>query len=163
MKRVWFILVGLVCLVAPARAQDRYLELFRADLRAQKTAILTENLKLTDDEAAKFWPIYREYDVKRAALEDERLGFLKDYVTAYDNIGPEMCMTLMEKAFSLEEQRMKLRKQTFEKVAKTVDPVVAARWAHLESMIQHFVDLQIQMRVPLAPLAGKPAHSGTGQ
>lgn len=160
MKKM-ILFVGIFLLSAGtvlAQGQDKYLELIRADLKAEKTAILTDNLNLTDDQAALFWPIYREYDLKLSALQDERLALLKDYAAGYENLGPETALTIMEKAFALEEKRLKLRKQYFDKTAKAVSPIVAARFAHIESVIQHLIDLQIQLEVPMAM---EPAK-GTG-
>jgi hypothetical protein len=45
-----------------------YVELLRADVKVKKTAILTELMQLNDDQAEKFWPIYREYDFELQAL-----------------------------------------------------------------------------------------------
>jgi hypothetical protein len=161
MKRTWLSLALLLLAVAPALGQEqqdaKYLELLRADLKTQKTAIMTENLHLSDEEGAKFWPIYREYDLKLSTLQDERLSLLKDYATAYENIGPEMAMTLMNKALDLEEKRLKLRRQYFGKIAKEVSPVVAARFVHVDSVIQHALDLEIQMQVPMM-VGAKPAE-----
>src|SRR5262245_46821171 len=103
MKRTWvYLTLLLVTAVAavPARAQDdneKYLELFRNDLKTQKTAIMTENLHLSDADGAKFWPLYREYDAKLTTLQDERLSLLKDYATAYDKMGPETATSLVNK------------------------------------------------------------------
>ena len=106
MKRLWVSLALLLVVAGPARAQDneKYLELFRADLKTQKTAIMTENLHLTDEEGAKFWPLYREYDAKLTTLQDERISLLKDYATAYDSLGDEMASTLVTKALDLEDK-----------------------------------------------------------
>ena len=160
MKRIWLSLTFLLVTAMPAAAQDdeKYLELLRADLKTQKTAIMTENLHLSDAEGEAFWPIYREYDLKLSTLQDERLTLLKDYATAFESIGPEMAMTLMNKAFALEEKRLKLRKQYFDKIAKAVSPVVAARFAHVDSVIQHGLDLQVQMVVPMM-VEAKPAEA----
>jgi hypothetical protein len=151
MKRTWLSPLLLLLAAVPAHAQndEKYLELFRADLKTQKTAIMTENIHLTDAEGPKFWPLYREYDLKLTALQDERLALLKDYATAYDSIGPEMASTIMNKAFDLEEKRLKLRREYFGKIAKAVSPTVAARFAHVDSVIQHALDLEIQMQVPM--------------
>ena len=159
MKRVLLSLVLLFAVVAPVRAQDdeKYLELFRADLKTQKTAIMTENLHLTDADGAKFWPLYREYDAKLTSLQDERLALLKDYATAYENMGPEMANTLVGKALDLEEKRLKLRKQYFTKISKGVSPIVAARFVHIDSVIQHALDLEIQMQIPMM-VEGTPAE-----
>ena len=39
-----------------------YVELLRADVRAQKVAFITELMEFTDAEDKAFWPIYRVYD-----------------------------------------------------------------------------------------------------
>jgi hypothetical protein len=157
MKKTW-LLFGLLLLAAvPARAQsddEKYLELFRADLKTQKTAIMTENLHLTDAEGAKFWPLYREYDAKLTTLQDERLSLLKDYAAAYDSLGPETATTLINKAMDLEEKRLKLRKEYFGKIGKAVSPIIAGRFVHVDSVIQNAVDLEIQMQVPM--MVGAP-------
>jgi len=159
MKRLWVSLALLLVAAGPARAQDneKYLELFRADLKTQKTAIMTENLHLTDEEGAKFWPLYREYDAKLTTLQDERISLLKDYATAYDSLGDEMASTLVTKALDLEDKRLKLRKQYFTKIAKAVSPIVAGRFVHVDSVIQNAMDLEIQMQVPMM-VEGKPAE-----
>jgi hypothetical protein len=40
-------------------------------IQAQRVAFFTEKLNLTPAEAEKFWPMYNEYDVKRAKLNAE--------------------------------------------------------------------------------------------
>jgi hypothetical protein len=159
MKRL-LLSLALLCVVAlPARAQndEKYLELFRADLKTQKTAIMTENLHLTDAEGEKFWPLYREYDAKLTTLQDERLSLLKDYATAYDSLGPEMASTLVNKALDLQGKRLKLQKTYFNKIAKAVSPIVGGRFVHIDSVIQNALDLEVQMQVPMM-VEGKPAE-----
>ena len=164
MKRTW-VLSALLLVAAmaavPARAQEqtdeKYLELFRNDLKTQKTAIMTENLHLTDAEGAKFWPLYREYDAKLTTLQDERLSLLKDYATAYDKMGPEMATTLVNKAMDLEAKRLKLRKEYFGKMSKAVSPIIAGRFVHVDSVIQNALDLEVQMQVPMM-VEGTPAE-----
>jgi len=159
MKRYWIALALLVVAVAPAWAQtdEKYLELFRNDLKTQKTAIMTENLHMTDAEGEKFWPLYREYDAKLTTLQDERLSLLKDYAAAYENMGPETAMTIVNKALDLQGKRLKLQKQYFGKIAKAVSPIVAARFVHVDSVIQNALDLEVQMQVPMM-VEGKPAE-----
>lgn len=46
-----------------------YVELLRADVNAKKTAIYTDIMQFNDEQAAKFWPIYREYDLGTEQVE----------------------------------------------------------------------------------------------
>ncbi len=56
-----------------------YSELLRSDVRFQKVAIITEIMQFTEDEDAKFWPIYREYEAALAKINDDRLALIKEY------------------------------------------------------------------------------------
>ena len=49
-----------------------YVDLLRKDLKRDKVAIVTELMGLTPEEAAKFWPVYNEYDKALTKLGDER-------------------------------------------------------------------------------------------
>ena len=63
-----------------------YAELLRSDVRAQKVAILTEVLGLTEAEDAAFWPIYREYDLEMSRLGDERVALIEEYARSYSQM-----------------------------------------------------------------------------
>ena len=77
---------------APSLAETRdtnlsaYVELLRADVRGQKIAILTEVMEFTESEDAAFWPIYREYDLELARLNDERVSLIKEYADNYGSV-----------------------------------------------------------------------------
>jgi hypothetical protein len=93
-------LAGLWALLASSttavRAQDAdpdsqdlniraYIELLRSDVRAKKTAVMAEVMGFNDEEAAKFWPIYREYELELSKLNDRKLAGIKDYAQNYTN------------------------------------------------------------------------------
>jgi len=41
--------------------KDQDLNLLRQDLRSKRRQLIAANLKLTDTEATKFWPVYDQY------------------------------------------------------------------------------------------------------
>ena len=46
-----------------------YIELLRADVRQQKAEMVGEVMQLSAADAAKFWPIYEEYDARIGKAE----------------------------------------------------------------------------------------------
>ncbi len=74
----WFLVVALlVALTAPAWAQEE-LELppqmdpkARERVEAARIAMISNRLGLTPDQAEKFWPIYREFAMKRTEMRQE--------------------------------------------------------------------------------------------
>jgi hypothetical protein len=151
----WLPLLLLLPLSAPAVARadnmEKYLELLRSDLRTSKTQIQTEALQLSEADAAKFWPIQREYDTELAKIGDQRIQLIKDYAASYAAMTPDAAKSLTNRAFKLESERLSLLKKYTDKIAKTVSPMVAARFAQVEAVVNSIVDLQIRSELPLMP------------
>jgi hypothetical protein len=149
----------LVCLAAatavplPALAQDdpasKYLELLRSDLRADKTAILTEALDLEGAQADAFWPIYREYELESAALGDRRVALVKRFVGKYGTFTDEEAGFFAKDWFTIQKDRLKLREKYFQKVAKATSNKVAAQFIQVENILGMLLDLQIAAEAPL--------------
>ncbi|HEY4786501.1 MAG TPA: hypothetical protein VIH57_10650 [Bacteroidales bacterium] len=59
----------IFCGTSKAQENDENINVSR--IQAQRVAFFTERLNLTPGEAEKFWPIYNEYDAKRAKLSAE--------------------------------------------------------------------------------------------
>src|SRR5215212_7674362 len=79
-----------------------YAELLRSDVRAEKIAILTEVMGFTEEEDAKFWPIYREYDAEMAKLGDQRVALIADYAKDYGTLTDASADKLASRALELE-------------------------------------------------------------
>ena len=145
----------LILLVAPTVAfaddMEKYVELMRSDLRNGKTELLTEALKLSDADGAKFWPIQREYETELAKVGDQRIQLLKDYAANYDSLTAEMAKSLLDRAFKIESSRLTVLKKYTDKVAKAVSPSVAARFAQVEALVNSLIDLKLRAETPLVP------------
>lgn len=152
MKRNLFALLAFCALsavAAPAFAQDAT-ELLRADLRASKTAILTEVMDLDGPQSDVFWPIYRDYEAELVKLNDEMLAMVKDYAANYENMTDPVAKDLLKRGFHVRESRTKLLKKYSGKMEKSLSPIVAARWVQAEHAIQAAIDLQLAEELPLA-------------
>jgi len=133
-----------------AATLDRYVELLRSDLKAQKTAVLTEALALTEAEGNVFWPIYRQFDVELAAWGDQRYSLLKQYAKAYNAnvVTDELAADLAKNFMDLQRQRLALMEKYYKKFAKEISPMRAAQFLQAESQIGLLVDLSIASEIP---------------
>ena len=57
------------------------LDTFRSDYNTSKIRVLNQALKLTPEEATKFWPIYQKYEKELNAVIDRRVALIKKFVT----------------------------------------------------------------------------------
>lgn len=145
--------LALAGLTLPAHAQgttpETYLELLRSDVRTSKVEILTEALELSEAEGTAFWPIYREYDTELAKLGDRRIALIKTYAATYGTMTDEQLSTFAKDWFAIQQDRLKLRKKYFDRVAKAVSLRVAAQFTQVENVIGMLIDLQIAVELPL--------------
>ena len=143
-----------VLLVAtPSSAQsptpEAYLELLRSDVRSSKVEILTEALALSEPQGEAFWPIYREYGTELAKLGDRRIAMIKAFAETYGSTTDEQATLFAKDWFALQSDRLKLRKNYFNKVSKAVSPLVAAQFIQLENVIGMLIDIQVAAELPL--------------
>lgn len=138
---------------ATTEAQDTniraYIELLRSDVKTKKTAILVELMQLTDDQADKFWPIYREYDFELQALNDEKLAGIEYYAKNYQNMTDEKADELAKLALALENRRNALKAKYYEKIREQLGGIIAARFLQIENQMLMVVDLQIASSLPI--------------
>jgi hypothetical protein len=126
-----------------------YVELLRADIRAEKVSIITELMAFTEAEDKVFWPIYREYDAELMALNDEKLKGIKEFTANYAKLSDAMADSLATRALDLEARRTALKQKYHARVKTELSPRIAARFLQIENQIQLLVDLQIMAALPI--------------
>ncbi|HZI78275.1 MAG TPA: hypothetical protein VFD69_02115 [Vicinamibacterales bacterium] len=134
---------------ARERNLSAYVELLRSDLRAQKVAVLTELMQLTEAEDKAFWPIYREYELEQSRLNDERLAGIETYAKVYHQITSATANELAVKSLDLEARRTAVKKTYYTKLAAAVSPMTAAKALQIENQIQLIIDLQVAASLPV--------------
>jgi hypothetical protein len=128
---------------------DTYLEMLRTDIKSETVKILTEVMEFSDTEGAKFWPIYREYDVERAKLGDRRVAMLKDYAASFDKLSNEKAKTMADAYFKLQDDELALAKRYYKKVEKELGSNTAARFTQVMNQINLLIEVQTAANVPL--------------
>ena len=150
MKR-FLLLAAAILLAAPAaaNAQSQYMELLRSDVRAQKVAILTDVMAMTDEQATDFWKIYRQYEVKLADLTDARLANIKAYAEVYGSVTDEQADELIMKAIEIRTGKLELQKEYYEMVKEALGATLAARFIQADMFLNTLIDVQIQAALPI--------------
>jgi hypothetical protein len=127
-----------------------YVELLRSDLRSQKVAIITDIMQFSEDEDAKFWPVYREYETELSAVNDDRIALIKEYAEAYGHITDAIADRLAHGALDLEARRNAVKAKYYEKFKTALSAKTAARFLQVENQILLILDLQIAASLPIA-------------
>ena len=154
-------LLALPLTSAPVAKVDdniyNYLQLLRSDFNSAKVEIINRIMKLSADDAKKFWPIYREYDLSLSKIADRRIGGIKNYTKVYDTMTDSAATSLVEESYKLQKDRLDLLMDTFKKVSKATNPQLAARFIQIENQIITLLDMKIIEEVPLIEKGPKSA------
>jgi hypothetical protein len=127
-----------------------YIELLRQDVRQQKAEIMGSVMVLSAADAAKFWPIYEQYDAELTKLNDQRADNIKEYVRVYSQLTDEKADELIQKSLAYQKQRAELLAKTYDQVKQAVGAITAARFAQVEHQLLLIIDLKIISALPVA-------------
>ena len=131
------------------RISDQDLTLLRKDLRSQKKQLIAQNLKLTDAEATKFWPVYDQYVAELAKINDKKYATIQEYADKFGTLSDDQAMSLIKNWLDVDIAATQLRAKYLPIVAKAVGGKKAATFAQLDRRIASMVDLQLGSQIPL--------------
>lgn len=126
-----------------------YVDLLRRDVRQQKAEIMGAVMVLSADDAAKFWPIYSEYDEELTKLNNQRVDNIKEYARNYTELTDEKADELIQKSLAYQRQRAELFARTYDRVKVAVGAITAARFAQVEQQLLLIIDLKITSSLPI--------------
>jgi len=129
-----------------------YIQLLRSDVKKQLSQIMTQVMRLDADQAAKFWPVYQEFETQRAVIGDQIVGLLRNYAENYNAMTPAVADQLALQLLSIEQQRNDLKKRYYERVKTELDAITAARFLQVENQLENLLDLQMAAQLPVIGL-----------
>ena len=143
------IAVGLA-LSAAAQNYNDMIEVVRSDLRTEKQAIVLMNMNLTEEQSAKFSPVYDAYTNDMKAHWDKRIALIKEYAAAYENLTDEVAKDLLKRSDALEKEALTIRNSYEARMMKVLPATLVARWVQIERTLGHAMNLQVSSEIPLA-------------
>ncbi|MCZ6765911.1 MAG: hypothetical protein O7D32_03180 [bacterium] len=153
MKRICMA-VALLAIGTTASAQNdatikAYMEMLRSDVRAERIAIVTEVMDFTDEEAGKFWPVYRKFEKEFRGMNDRRLVILQDYAKMYWQISDDQAAKLMKSWLELALKQAFLEKDYYRTFRQAIGGKQAAKFMQLHNQIGLLVRLQLAAELPM--------------
>jgi hypothetical protein len=149
------LIFALLLFAASAFGQSTTQELIRQDIKSEKINLMAGSLPLTEKQADLFWPIYRDYDHELSKLGDRRIAAIKEVGEKSETMDAKTADRLVKESFAIAEARTALLKKYYNKVAKNLGTLVAARFMQIENQMLTLLDAQIIDQVPL--IKPKPA------
>jgi hypothetical protein len=128
---------------------QEYIKLLREDVSSQKAKLLGQVMQFDAEDAAKFWPIYRDYDAELQKVNDLRVANILEYSRSYTNMTDAKADELIKNAMTFQKQRDELLGKYYERVKQELGAVTAARFVQVEHQLLTIIDLKITSSLPV--------------
>jgi Spy/CpxP family protein refolding chaperone len=128
---------------------DQDIKLLREDIRSKKKQLIAANLKLTDEQATKFWPIYDQYTADLVKINNEKYALIKEYADTWGTMTDDQALSLANRALAVEKNVADLRIRYVPIFSKAVPGKTVATFYQIERRVQSMIDLQLGSQLPL--------------
>jgi hypothetical protein len=128
---------------------DQDIKLLREDIRSKKKQLIAANLKLTDTEATKFWPVYDQYTAELVKINNEKYALIKEYADTWGSMTDEQALSLTNRALEVEKSVADLRIKYVPIFSKVIAGKKVATFYQIERRVQAMIDLQLGSQLPL--------------
>ena len=140
--------------IAPQESSSRTisnqdLDLLRKDLRAKRKQLIAANLKLTEAEATKFWPVYDQYIKELIAINDKKFSLIQDYADNWGKMTNDQSLLFIRQWLDSDIATTQLRQKYVPIVSKVLDGRKTATFFQLDRRIAMMIELQVASQMPL--------------
>jgi hypothetical protein len=128
---------------------DSFIESLRADIRADKVAIITEAMRFNDQDGKVFWPVYRKYEADLTKVNDQRVALIKSYADKFTTMTDADAKAMIDQGFDFESRRTEVKKKYAKEFQKAgLSSLTVAKFMQLEHRLDLLVDLKIASELP---------------
>jgi hypothetical protein len=123
----------------------------RALLQAGRADIIREELRLTAEESAGFWPVYDKYHNALGVVRDRKAQMVAEFLEAYraGTTGNEYAEEMIKEHFEIKSDLLKIQKKFLRQFRKVLPELKVARFYQLESKMDAELEAQLALFVPL--------------
>lgn len=142
--------IALVCLITGLYAQQHTeIELIRSAYKLEKKAVVAEFMKLSNEDAAKFWPIYEKYEIERTSIGDRRVKLITDYVNEHHRTAAKNADAMVKESAEIQRSEISLREKYYKQVKEGVSMDAALNFFQIEDAIATTVKMKLWEEMPL--------------
>jgi hypothetical protein len=105
--------------------------------------------RLDAEQAAAFWPLYKQYEAERQTVGNERVAVIQDYAEHFESMNDAKAKGLLERSFGIEDKRMAVEKKYKDEMLKVLPGKVVARFFQVDRRVNNLIDLKTSSAIPL--------------
>lgn len=152
---ILLLLAGATAMAQSAGTSDEWrtqLAAARELVKAERVAVITEEMRFTAEENEEFWPLYEEYHQKRLVVQDRYAELVADYVGRYYDykLTDADAKKILSDYFAIKDDLLKIQKSYVRKFEKIMSSIKVMRFYQLENKIAADIDAALALMIPLA-------------
>jgi hypothetical protein len=140
---------------------DSAIAVVRANMKADRTTLITIGMNFNDNDGAAFWPIYRQYEYERSKLDDRRAAVIKEYTQNYPNLTDAQAKAMADQMFGCESRLAELKKKYYKKFNKVLPALTVTKFFQLDRRIDLMMDMQVESSLPALTQANYTGQTDT--
>ncbi len=135
----------LVCAQNPRDA----LEVLRADLKADRKAVIAQEMSFTEQESQAFWPLYRNYRAEVDKVTDRLVKLVLEYVDLYPNLPEQKATEMLDQYTKIEADLLSVKRKHLKKFGKVLPASKVLRFAQLDNRFDLATRVGLATSIPL--------------
>ena len=133
----------------PAPTEEQVIAEFRSDLMAKRADVMAKGLTLSSEQAAKFWPLFEEFQKEQDVIVNEQIEAIKAYADHFENLTDADALTYVKQLLTRDQKMLDLRTKWLAKFQKVVPIKTAARAIQLDRRLSNVAQIQLSQQIPL--------------
>ena len=123
----------------------------RQMIREGRAEQIRTELRLTDEEAAAFWPLYETYRSEADAVMDRYAALIKEYMRRYDaaDLTDKYADGVIDEYFAIQKDRLGVQEAFLPRFREVMPALKVARFYQLENKTNAEIDAQLALVIPL--------------
>ena len=122
---------------------------FRSELMARRADVMAKGLTLTSEQAAKFWPLFEQFQKEQDVVVQEQIKATEQYATNYEQLSDENALAYVNALLERDKKMYDMRLKWLAKFKAVIPPAMAARAIQLDRRLGNVTQVQLSQRIPL--------------
>jgi aspartyl aminopeptidase len=122
---------------------------YRSAMQATRTDIMAKGLTLSADQAAKFWPLFEQYQKEQNVIIDAQIDSIQKYADHYSTLNDTDSVTFVKALLDRDDKMQALRAKWLPKFQTVVPGGTAARAIQLDRRISQLAQAELASQIPL--------------
>lgn len=146
-------LAQITAIPAPATMSealtDADIETLRQGLRGDKRQTTADTLKLTEAEAARFWPIYDKYIAELTVINTAKYTLIQEYSQRFGGYTDKQATDFIKRWLDVDIKASQLRSRYVPIVGKVLPGLKAASFFQIDRQLAMLVNLGLAAQLPI--------------